>query len=103
MGSSGIVETRALGARIMSTARVRSLPHTSYADLVVIGGGPAGMSVAATAASHGYEVVVLEEHPTVGDPVHCTGVLAAEAFDELGLTPSAVLNDLRHVCFQAPG
>jgi digeranylgeranylglycerophospholipid reductase len=87
----------------MTAARLRSLPHTSYADLVVIGGGPAGTSAAATVAAHGYEVVVLEEHSTVGDPVHCTGVLAAEAFAELGLARTSVLNELRHVRFHAPG
>ena len=69
----------------------------------MIGGGPAGLSVAATAASLGYDVVVLEEHACVGEPVHCTGVLAAEAFDELGIPRSAVLNELRRVCFHAPG
>lgn len=87
----------------MTTARVRSLPQSSNADLVVIGGGPAGMAAAATAAAQGVGVIVLEEHPTVGDPVHCTGVLAAEAFKELGIAPSAVLNELRRVCFYAPG
>lgn len=77
--------------------------HLKYADLVVIGGGPAGMSAAATAAAQGHDVVVVEEHAAVGDPVHCTGVLAAEAFDELGLAPASVLNHLRRVCFHAPG
>ena len=87
----------------MNAVRVRPLSHTSRADLVVIGGGPAGMSAAAIAAAHGHTVVVLEEHATVGEPVHCTGVLAAEAFDELGLPRTSVLNDLRRVCFHAPG
>lgn len=82
---------------------MRSLPLTSKADLVVIGGGPAGMSVAATVASLGYDVTVLEEHTYIGEPVHCTGVLAAEAFDELGLSRCTVLNELRRVCFHAPG
>ena len=61
------------------------------------------MSAASTAAAQGYDVVVVEEHGAVGDPVHCTGVLAVEAFEELGLAPASVLNELRRVCFHAPG
>ena len=104
----------------MSTARVRSLHHIgtttavpsgptnigaipARADLIVIGAGPAGMSAAAAAALHGYQVLVLEEHPGIGEPVHCTGVLAAEAFDELDLPRDTILNELRRVCFHAPG
>jgi geranylgeranyl reductase family protein len=55
------------------------------------------------AAERGFEVLVLEEHQTVGEPVHCTGVLAADAFTELNLPRHAILNELRHVCFHAPG
>jgi digeranylgeranylglycerophospholipid reductase len=87
----------------MAPARVRSLSQNSHADLVVIGGGPAGMSTATAAATRGYDVVVLEEHPTLGEPVHCTGVLAAEAFDELSLPRGSVLNELSRVRFHAPG
>jgi geranylgeranyl reductase family protein len=61
------------------------------------------MSAAATAAGQGYDVTVLEEHPAVGDPVHCTGVLAVEAFSELGLSRASILNELSRVCFHAPG
>jgi flavin-dependent dehydrogenase len=34
---------------------------------------------------------VLEEHPDVGWPVHCTGVLGVEAFDELDLPRDPIL------------
>lgn len=103
MGSRRIDERPTLGAFIMSTARVRTSSHNLHADLVVIGGGPAGLSAAAAAATRGVEVIVLEEHATFGDPVHCTGVLAAEAFGELGLSRLSVLNELQRVCFHAPG
>ena len=48
-------------------------------DVVVIGGGPGGLSVAHSLAALGRTVTVLEEHDTVGTPVHCTGVMAADA------------------------
>ena len=60
-------------------------------DVVIIGAGPAGLTTAARLAAHGHDVVVLEEHPEVGRPVHCTGVLGLEAFDELDLPRHAIL------------
>ena len=60
-------------------------------DVVIIGAGPAGLTTAARLASHGHDVLVLEEHPEVGRPVHCTGVLGLEAFDELDLPRQSIL------------
>lgn len=60
-------------------------------DVVVIGAGPAGLTASAKLAALGRDVVVLEEHPAIGFPVHCTGVLGAEAFDELDLPRAPIL------------
>ncbi len=57
----------------------------------MVGAGPAGLTVAAKLASHGHDVVVLEEHAEIGRPVHCTGVLGVEAFDELDLPREPIL------------
>jgi digeranylgeranylglycerophospholipid reductase len=46
---------------------------------------------AAELAARGFDVVVLEEHADVGRPVHCTGVLGYEAFDELGIPKDTIL------------
>jgi digeranylgeranylglycerophospholipid reductase len=75
---------------------------TSMLDVVVIGGGPGGMAVARSLASAGRSVTVLEEHDTIGTPVHCTGVLAADAIGTLNLPAEAVLNPLATVKFVAP-
>jgi digeranylgeranylglycerophospholipid reductase len=71
-------------------------------DVLVVGGGPAGLSAGRTLAEAGCRVVVAEEHAVVGEPVHCTGVLAREAFDELGLPSHVTLNELRTVRFHSP-
>lgn len=72
------------------------------ADVLVIGAGPGGLYAAGSLARAGHRVLVCEEHATIGDPVHCTGVVAAEAFDEFELPRRAVLNPLHRVCFVSP-
>jgi len=71
-------------------------------DVLVVGGGPGGLYTATLLARHGFDVVVLEEHGTPGEPVHCTGVLAVEAFDEFGLSRASILNTLSTARFTAP-
>lgn len=72
-------------------------------DVLIVGAGPGGLWAAARLASGGSRVVVCEEHPSVGDPVHCTGILAAESFDEFNLPAEARLNDISAVRFHSPG
>jgi geranylgeranyl reductase family protein len=71
-------------------------------DVLIVGGGPAGLYASLLLARQGYKVTVLEEHTTVGSPVHCTGILAAEAFERYNLPRNAILNALRQVRFYSP-
>ena len=71
-------------------------------DVLVVGGGPGGLHTALRLAGDGYEVEVLEEHPAAGTPAHCTGVLAAEAYDQFDLPREAILNTLRTARFCPP-
>ena len=71
-------------------------------DVAVIGGGPGGLHLARVLAAEGFDVAVFEEHDISGEPVHCTGVLASDAFDEFDLPRGSVLNDLRTARFIAP-
>jgi geranylgeranyl reductase family protein len=71
-------------------------------DIAIVGGGPAGLLAAVRLARAGYRVDLFEEHQAIGEPVHCTGVLAREAFQAFGLPATSVLNPLTTVRFFSP-
>lgn len=71
-------------------------------DAVVVGGGPAGLVAARDLAARGHGVVLLEEHDAVGYPVHCTGLMGLDAFDELPLPRHTIRSVLTRACFHGP-
>jgi len=72
-------------------------------DVLIVGGGPGGLFMAARLAGRGVRTVVCEEHVRVGDPVHCTGVLSSDSFSRFDLPLTATLNHLTEVRFVSPG
>lgn len=71
-------------------------------DVVIIGAGPAGLIAARQLAQRGHDVVVLEEHPHIGRPTHCTGLLGLEAFSELDIPRHTILDTTHAARFVAP-
>lgn len=60
-------------------------------DVVVVGAGPAGLYTACLLAQTGVDVLVLEEHETVGRPTHCTGLVSEETYTFFKIPDDAVL------------
>lgn len=60
-------------------------------DVVVVGAGPAGTATARGLAAAGHDVLVVEEHPHVGEPVQCAGLLTPRLLE---LVPT----DLSDLC-----
>lgn len=50
-------------------------------EVSVVGGGPIGCHIAGQLASKGRKVVVFEEHPTIGEPLHCAGLVTQRVLD----------------------
>lgn len=49
-------------------------------DAIVVGAGPAGSYLSHLLSKQGFDVINLEEHPEVGRPVDCTGVVTKRVF-----------------------
>ena len=92
----GVQRPQVLGRRAGTQTR------TPDCDVVVVGGGPAGLMAARQLSARAFSVTVLEEHEVIGAPVHCTGVLGLDAFDELSLPRSAVVGAAQSARFIAP-
>lgn len=73
------------------------------ADVVIVGGGPAGCFIGGNLAKRGFDVVVVEEHGEVGNPACCAGIVGAGGFKELGIKPGNwVLGKLRRAVIYPP-
>jgi len=71
-------------------------------DVIVIGAGPAGSYAAYSLAIRGYDVLVLEEHPLVGKPTNCSGLIGVEAFANHDLPKRSILRSFDSARFFSP-
>ncbi len=47
--------------------------------IAIIGAGPSGSYLASMLSKNGKEVFLVEEHPEVGNPIQCTGILSSSS------------------------
>ncbi len=72
-------------------------------NTLIVGGGPIGLNLAARIASEGWQADVLEEHPQIGKPVHCSGLISASGCEELNLNVSDILlNEIKGARIYSP-
>jgi geranylgeranyl reductase family protein len=71
-------------------------------DVAVIGAGPAGSRTAAALSAKGLQVALLEKEATPGNPVHCTGIVSTECFENYELPSSLVLRSVSSFVLFSP-
>jgi geranylgeranyl reductase family protein len=71
-------------------------------DVLVVGAGPAGLTAATRLSERGRHVAVLEEHPQIGAPVNCSGVVGVEAFERFQLPSELIRHSLAKLEFVSP-
>jgi len=71
-------------------------------DVVIVGAGPAGSTMARCLAEEGLDVLLLEEHAEVGDGVICTGVIGREAYERFDLPNEATVGRILRLRFHSP-
>jgi digeranylgeranylglycerophospholipid reductase len=79
----------------------KSNSETRCYDVIVVGGGPAGLSVAEVAAKGGVRVAVLERQKEIGYPVHTSGGTWISDMRALSI-PSELFFPIHKVIFRSP-
>ena len=70
-------------------------------DVIIAGGGPAGLSAAATIARAGRSVTVLEQNHEIGSPIRTSGGSFIDEMDALGI-PARLYHPISRVRFLSP-
>lgn len=64
------------------------IPANHQFDIVIIGSGPAGATVARIAAGNKLKVLLIDKKQELGAPVQCSGALSGHALENAGLQAS---------------
>ncbi len=56
-------------------------------DVLIVGSGPAGTTVARMLAEKGRTVLLVDKKQELGAPIQCSGAISRHALEEVGITP----------------
>ncbi|OGC34072.1 hypothetical protein A2311_04000 [candidate division WOR-1 bacterium RIFOXYB2_FULL_48_7] len=67
-----------------------------WAKIIIVGAGPIGCYLGQLLKHAGYNPLLLEEHPEVGKPVSCAGILGKGLFEEtkLPMPKKSIINNI---------
>src|SRR5215469_17120302 len=85
----------------VETAPHKERDETRHFDVLIVGGGPAGLSAADTAARKGARVALLERQKEIGYPIHTSGGSWIKDMQALHI-PSDLYHPIRSVFFRSP-
>jgi len=68
-------------------------------DIIIVGAGPVGCKVGELTARKGFNVLILEEHPRIGEPVQCAGLVSHRIFKLSKVSRKVVVNRVRKARF----
>lgn len=71
-------------------------------DVLIIGAGPIGCSVAQRVSKEGFSVAVIEEHREIGEPVQCSGLVTKRVLEFLP-DERSLLNTVKGAEVFSPG
>jgi len=74
-------------------------------DVIVVGGGPSGLTASTELAKEGIKVIVFEEHSRIGFPNHCAGLVSISCirdFMKFTLDEDFVLNRVKGAKIYSP-
>jgi len=68
-------------------------------DVVIVGAGPVGCRVGELLGKKGLRILILEEHPEIGKPVQCAGLVSHRIFDLSEVSKNVVVNKVEKARF----
>ena len=66
---------------------------------MIVGAGPVGCKLGELTAKKGFKVLILEEHPEIGIPVQCAGLVSHRIFKLSKVSRKVVVNKVRRARF----
>ncbi|HEX8033241.1 MAG TPA: FAD-dependent oxidoreductase, partial [Ktedonobacterales bacterium] len=90
-----------MATQLHETQQASTRSEARHYDVLVVGGGPAGLAAAEAAAKGGAHVAVLERQKEIGYPVHTSGGSWIGDMQAIGI-PDNLYHPIRSVTFLAP-